>query len=289
MNSKPFVLRLAVTLLLVAAAGIVAWQLWVYYMQDPWTRDGRVRADVVQVAPDVSGLVAQVFVHDNQAVHAGDPLFQIDPTRYALAIQQREAAVAKTKAAYDDAKRDAARYAALSGSAVSGQTRDQSNSAALQAQADYDEAQADLAVAQLNLQRALVRATVNGIITNFSMRPGDYVTAGQAVAAVVDSDSLYVDGYFEETKLQHINVGDKATVTLLGGGGVIAGHVESIAAGIADNERTASPNLLANVNPTFTWVRLAQRVPVRITLDHIPAGIKLIAGLTATVAIQQEK
>jgi RND family efflux transporter MFP subunit len=285
MNSKPFLLRLAVTLLLVAAAGIVAWQLWIYYMQDPWTRDGRVRADVVQVAPDVSGLVAQVFVHDNQVVHEGDPLFQIDPTRYTLAIQQSQAAVAKTKAAYDDAKRDAARYAALSGNAVSGQTRDQSNSAALQAQADYNEAQADLAVAQLNLQRAMVRATVNGIITNFSMRPGDYVTAGQAVAAVVDSDSLYVDGYFEETKLQHINVGDKATVTLLGGGGVITGHVASIAAGIADNERTASPNLLANVNPTFTWVRLAQRVPVRIALDRVPADIKLIAGLTATVAI----
>lgn len=286
MNPKPFLLRLAVTLLFVALAGIVAWQLWVYYMQDPWTRDGRVRADVVQVAPDVSGLVAQVFVHDNQVVHEGDPLFQIDPTRFALAIQQSQAAVAKTKAAYDDAKRDAARYAALSGNAVSAQTRDQSNSAALEAQADYDEAQADLAVAQLNLQRALVRATVNGIITNFSMRPGDYVTAGQAMAAVVDTDSLYVDGYFEETKLAHINVGDKATVTLLGGGGVITGHVASIAAGIADNERSPSPNLLANVNPTFTWVRLAQRVPVRIALDHVPAGIKLIAGLTATVAIQ---
>ncbi len=164
-------------------------------------------------------------------------------------------------------------------------TRDESNTAVLEAQADLDEAQADLDAAALNMTRATVRATVNGVITNFSMRPGDYVTTGSAVAALVDSDSLYVDGYFEETKLPRIAIGDAATVTLLGGGPAIAGHVQSIDAGIADTERTASPNLLADVNPTFTWVRLASRVPVRIALDHVPPGTRLIAGLTATVQI----
>jgi RND family efflux transporter MFP subunit len=285
MNNKPFYIRFLTTLLLLCAASLVAWQLWIYYMDDPWTRDGRVRADLVEISPDISGPVVQVFVHDNQAVHTGDPLFQVDPTRFTLAIQQAQASVAKTKAAYDDALRTAQRYAALSDNAASGQTKDQSNSAALQAAADYAQAQADAAVAQLNLTRTTVRATVNGTITNFSMQPGNYVTVGQAVAALVDTDSLYVDGYFEETKLRRIAVGDKARITLLDGSPAITGHVESIAAGIADAERSASPNLLADVNPTFTWVRLAQRVPVRIALDYVPAGTSLIAGLTATVEI----
>lgn len=287
MTKLSFLPRFLVTLVAVLIAGIVAWQLWVYYMEDPWTRDGRVRADVVELAPDVSGLVAQVFIHDNQNVTVGQALFQIDPVRFQLALQQAAAKVAQTKASLDQAESDARRFNALSGDAVSAQTRDQSNTKVLEAQASYDAALADQALAQLNLDRATVRATVNGTVTNFSMQPGDYVSAGNAVAALVDTDSIYVDGYFEETKLPRIAVGDTATVNLLGGGPTITGHVESIAAGIADTERTASPNLLADVNPTFTWVRLAQRVPVRIKLDHVPAGTRLIAGLTATVAIQQ--
>ena len=285
MTARNFVPRFLVTTLVVLVAAFVAWQLWIYYMQDPWTRDGRVRADVVEIAPDVSGLAAQVFVQDNQTVHAGDKLFQIDPMRFILAVRQAQAEVSKAQAQYDEAARDAKRYASLSGNAVSDLTRDQSNTQALEAQAGLDQAQADLGTANLNLTRATVIATVNGEITNFSMRPGDYVMTGNAVAALVDSDSLYVDGYFEETKLPRIAVGDPATITLLGGGPPITGHVQSIDAGIADNERVAAANLLADVNPTFTWVRLAQRVPVRIALDRVPAGTRLIAGLTATVKI----
>jgi RND family efflux transporter MFP subunit len=285
MKLTRFFLRFAVTMLAAAVAAVVAWQLWVYYMEDPWTRDGRVRADVVEVAPDVSGLVAQVFARDNQAVHVGDALFQIDPVRFQVALQEAGAVVAKDKAALAEAERDAARYNALPGNAVSSLSRDENNTAVLEAQAELAAAQADLSVAELNVSRATVRATVNGVITNFSMRPGDYVTAGSAVAALVDTDSIYVDGYFEETKLPRIAVGDSARVTLLGGGPAISGHVESIDAGIADNERVASPNLLADVNPTFTWVRLAQRVPVRIAIDRVPTGVRLIAGLTATVEV----
>ena len=286
MNLKSFITRLLVTLAVVAVAAVIGWQLWVYYMDAPWTRDGRVRADIVEIAPDVSGPVEQVFVQDNETVRTGEKLFQIDPIRFTLAIDEADAAVAKAKAAYANASSDARRYAALSDNAVSGQVKDQSSSAALQADAALQQALADQAVANLNLSRATVRATVNGIITNFSMRPGDYVIAGQAVAALVDTDSVYVDGYFEETKLAKVAVGDSATVTLLGGGPAITGHVQSIAAGIADAERVASPNLLAAVNPTFTWVRLAQRVPVRIAIDQVPAGTRLIVGLTATVAIK---
>jgi multidrug resistance efflux pump len=289
MKFTSFLPRFFVTLIVVTLAGLVVWQLWIYYMLDPWTRDGRVRADIVEVAPDVSGLIAQVFIHDNQAVHTGDPLFQIDPVRFQLALRQTIASVTKAKATLNQAQSDARRVNGLSGNAISAQSRDQSNTNVLQADAAYQSAVADQAVAQLNLDRATVRATVNGIITNFSMQPGDYVTAGNAVAALVDTDSLYVDGYFEETKLPRIAIGDTARVTLLGGSPAITGHVQSIAAGIADTEREDSPNLLANINPTFTWVRLAQRVPVRIQLDHVPAGIRLIAGLTATVQIEQTR
>lgn len=287
MTTRSFLPRFFVTLIVVLLAGIVAWQLWIYYMEDPWTRDGRVRADIVEVAPDVSGLVSQVFIQDNQNVKAGDPLFQIDPVRFKLALLQAAANVAQTKATLNQAASDARRVNGLSGNAISAQDRDQRNATVLEAQASYDAALANQDVAQLNLERATVRATVDGTVTNFSMRPGDYVAAGNAVAALVDTDSIYVDGYFEETKLPRIAIGDKAQINLLGGGPAITGHVQSIAAGIADTERNESPNLLANVNPTFTWVRLAQRVPVRIELDHVPAGTRLIAGLTATVQIEQ--
>ncbi len=283
--TKNFLPRLLITAVMVAIAAVIGWQLWVYYMLDPWTRDGRVRADVVEVAPDVSGLVAQVFIHDNQAVHIGDPLFQIDPIRFKLALAQADASVAKAQATLSLARSDARRVDSLSGNAVAALTRDQSNTSVLEAQAALDSALADQGVAQLNLARTTVLATVNGNISNFSMRPGDYVTAGNAVAALVDSDSIYVDGYFEETKLPRIHLGDAARVTLLGGGPALLGHVQSIDAGIADTERSESPNLLANINPTFTWVRLAQRIPVRIQLDRVPAGTRLIAGLTATVQI----
>jgi RND family efflux transporter MFP subunit len=285
MTKTSFLPRFLVTAVVVAIAAVIGWQLWVYYMLDPWTRDGRVRADVVEVAPDVSGLVAEVFIHDNQTVKIGDPLFQIDPARFKLALAQAGASVAKAQATLAEARSDARRVNSLSGNAVAAETRDQSNTNVLEAQAALDAARADQGVAQLNLDRATVRATVNGNISNFSMRPGDYVTAGNGVAALVDSDSIYVDGYFEETKLPRIAIGDAARITLLGGGPALVGHVQSIDAGIADTERSESPNLLANINPTFTWVRLAQRIPVRIQLDDVPAGTRLISGLTATVEI----
>ncbi|MDR3504779.1 MAG: HlyD family secretion protein [Acidocella sp.] len=285
MTPASFTLRFLTTLLVLAVAAVVGWQLWNYYMEAPWTRDGRVRADVVSLAPDVTGPVVQVFVHDNEVVHTGDKLFQIDPVRFTLALQQAQAAVARTHAAMEDAQSTAARYAAASTNATSGLNRDQVSAAAQEAEAEYNKAQADLGIAQLNLHRSTVYATVNGMITNFSMRPGDYVTAGKEVLAIVDSDSLYVDAYLEETKMRGIAPGDAAKITLMQGGPAITGHVSGIAAGIADVERVAAPTLLADVNPTFTWVRLAARIPVRVELDHVPDGVRLVAGMTCTVSI----
>ena len=200
--------RFAVTMIAVAAACIVGWQLWVYYMEAPWTRDGRVLADLMQAAPDVSGLVSEVLVHDNEHVQKGQVLFRIDPERYRLALQQAEAALAARQAAAQEAVREMNRYRSLSTLEVSTEQLQQRTAAAQQAGAAYQQAVADRDLAALNLRRTDVTSTVNGIITNFDMRPGNYVAAGHAVAAIVDTDSIYVDGYFEETKLARIAVGD---------------------------------------------------------------------------------
>jgi multidrug resistance efflux pump len=278
--------RVLVTAIAVSVAVWVGWQLWFYYLDAPWTRDGRVRADVVQMAADVSGLVTEVLVKENETVKKGQVLFRIDPVRFQLALQQSEAIVAKSQAAAQEAVREMNRYQSLTTLSVSQEQQQQRVAVATEDAAAYQQAVADRDVAKLNLQRSEVRAPVNGVITNFDMRPGDYVVAGKPVFALVDSDSFHVDAYFEETKLPRIAVGAPARIHLMGEHSIIAGHVESIATGIADRERQGSDDLLANVNPTFSWVRLAQRIPVRIALDGVPVGTRLITGRTATVEIE---
>jgi RND family efflux transporter MFP subunit len=277
--------RIALTAIAVAAAGWVGVYLWGYYMRAPWTRDGRVRADIVQIAPDVSGFVTDVFVHDNEPVKRGDVIFRIDRERFALALQQADAVVAGRLATLNEAEADLKRYRSLTTDAVSQQRQEQVLATEQQAKAAYDQAVADQAVARLNLQRSEVHASVNGTITNMDLRPGTYVTAGKGVMALVDSDTLHVEGYFEETKLPRIRVGAPARIRLMGDSRQLTGHVESIAAGIEDRDRVAGASLLANVNPTFNWVRLAQRVPVRIALDNASEETKLIAGRSATVEV----
>jgi len=277
--------RLAVTLITAAVAAVVGWQLWIYYMEAPWTRDGTVRADVVKVAPDVSGLVSEVLVRDNQPVHKGDVMFRIDPVRFQYALQQATAVVTSKESAAQEALREYNRYRQLNNLEVSVEVQQQSDARAVSLSADYQQAVVDRNVAQLNLDRSQVKASVNGTVTNFSMRPGDYATAGSPIFALIDSDSIYVEGYFEETKLPQIQVGDRAGVRLMGESQLIEGHVQSIAGGIADRERQGSSDLLANVIPTFSWVRLAQRVPVRIAIDHVPPGVQLLVGRTASVDV----
>lgn len=284
-TTSEFIRRFTVTALSVAAALVVGYYLWDYYMEAPWTRDGRVRADVVTVSPDVSGLVTDILVKDNQQVKRGDVLFRIDRERFALALQQADAVVAGRHAMLDQAELDLKRYRGLTHDEVSQQKQEQVLATQLQAKAAYEQAIADRAVAQLNYDRSEVHASVNGIISNLDLRPGTYVAAGKGIMALVDTDSLHVDGYFEETKLPRIHVGDNVSIHLMGDDNRLHGHVESIAAGIEDRDRTAGSNLLANVTPTFSWVRLAQRVPVRIALDNVPATTKLVAGRTATVEV----
>ena len=277
--------RVALTVIAVAAAAWVGYYLWGYYMKAPWTRDGRVRADIVQIAPDVSGFVTDVLVRDNQSVKRGDVIFRIDRERFALALRQADAAVAGRLATLNEAEADLKRYQSLTTDAVSQQRQEQVLATQQQAKAAYDQALADQAVARLNLERSEVRAPVNGIITNMDLRPGSYVTAGKGVMALVDTDTLHVEGYFEETKLPRIRIGAPARIRLMGDSRELTGHVESIAAGIEDRDRGQGASLLANVNPTFNWVRLAQRVPVRIALDEASREAELVAGRSATVEI----
>jgi RND family efflux transporter MFP subunit len=278
--------RVAVTLIAVLVAVVIGRQVWTYYVDDPWTRDGRVRADVVGVAPDVSGLVSEVMVRDEQVVHKGDLLFRIDPARFDIAVQQADAVVAARKATLDQSIRDFNRYHQLSNLSTSVEKQEQTSAAMQLAAASYRQALSDRGLAALNRERSAVRASVNGAITNLDLRPGDYVSAGKGMFALVDSDTIRVDGYFEETKLGRLAVGDRVTVQLMGLPVVLKGHVESVASAIADRERSESGNMLANVNPTFSWVRLAQRVPVRVALDDPPPGLPLLVGRTATVVVQ---
>jgi len=277
--------RSAATILIVILAALVAMWLWHHYERSPWTRDGRVRADVVRVTPDIGGLVTEVDVHDNQPVQAGQMLFVIDKPRYSLAVAQAQATVASARATLAQAQRTVKRDLAL-GDLVATETHEQNVAAVATARAALDEALTALDGARLNLARTQVKASVNGVVTNLDLHPGDYVAAGQQAMALLDTDSLRVEGYFEETKLPLIRIGAPATVRLMGDSRPLHGRVESIAAGINDTTRSNSGNLLPSVDATFTWVRLAQRIPVRIKLTRIPKGIRLVSGRTATVTIQ---
>ena len=278
-------LRFFATLLIFALAITLGYALWKHYMYLPWTRDGRVRAEVVTVAPDVSGLVTRVLVQDNQFVRKGDLLFQIDQERFRLALAQAEAQVVTRKAELDMRRQQAFRRAKLEDSVLSAESREDSSSQAAQALGNYQAAVAARDTAKLNLQRSEIVAPVDGYVTNLNLYAGNYASAGTARMAIIDKNSYWVYGYFEETKLPNVRVGDKVEVRLLSGETTLKGHVESIARGITDRDNPSGPNLLADVNPVFTWVRLAQRVPVRVHLDHIPDGLALAMGTTCTVSI----
>jgi multidrug resistance efflux pump len=307
--------RIAVTLAMVVAAGLAGRQMWGHYQNDPWTRDGRVRVDIVSVTPDVSGLVTDVAVTHDQKVVKGQPLFTIDRARFELALRQAEAAIATQKAAISvqqaavaahraalaEAEREAARNDKL-GTFVAREVNEQSHTKVAQEQAALAQAEAAVAqavtgvaqaeaardVAALNLERTVVRAPVDGMTSDISLRSGDYVSPGKPVLALIDQASLRVEGYFEETKLPRLHVGQKVEVHLMGEDKPLWGHIQSIAGAIEDRERGPSVSLLPNVNPSFSWVRLAQRIPVRVALDAPPPDLLLIAGRTASVSVIDE-
>ncbi|MDF3983748.1 HlyD family secretion protein [Luteibacter sp. PPL201] len=324
------VVRIAVTAIVVVLAAIAGHFLWKHYMYSPWTRDGRVRAEVVRIAPDVAGLVTDVRVVDNQSVKKGDLLFVVDRSRYENAVAQAQANVNAAEAAArasgatinaasasaqqsranyemyaaqsqrrqklinnvisaeDKANALAAANAARAGWQAAQASTKQAGASQQQALAAVAQAQVELALAELNLDRTEVRAPVDGYVTNLDVRVGDYANAGAARLALIDSHSYWIYGYFEETKLPGVHVGDPVDIRLLSGGVHLNGTVESIARGITDADNPTGSDLLASVNPTFNWVRLAQRVPVRVRIDtaHLPEGTVLAAGMTATLVVR---
>jgi p-hydroxybenzoic acid efflux pump subunit AaeA len=279
-------LRITITLSLAFLAAFLGRMLWMHYMDAPWTRDGRVRADIVNIAPDVAGLVTEVLVRDNQYVHRGDLLFRIDDIHYRHALAQAQALALQRKQMLRMKLDQAARRAKLDDQVISRENRDDTELYSASARAEYMAALAQLEQAKLNVERTEVRSPVDGWVANLLLRTGDYAQTGAAKLALIDQHSFWVYGYFEEHKLALIQPGDPAEIRLLGTDRLLNGHVESIAHGITDRDNPTDVTLLANVNPSFNWVRLAQRVPVRIRLDALPHDIGLVAGMTCSVIVK---
>ena len=274
-----------ITLATAAVAVVLGRSMWRAYMDTPWTRDGAVRAYIVAMAAEVAGRIVELPVVDNQFVHRGDLLLVIDPTDYRIGVELAEASLKQAKVDAENEEREARRRRPLAGSAISFEQQQVYETRAVAAQARGHAAEASLAQARVNLERTHIRSPVNGWVTNLQARLGDYATVGRNQIAVVDADSFWVDGYFEETKLHAIREGDPARIKLMGHHDIVRGHVGSIARGIDVPNAQPNGQGVASVNPIFTWVRLAQRIPVRIEIDAVPDGVRLAAGMTATVQV----
>ena len=275
------------TLAAVAAAIPLGRAMWRAYAGTPWTRDSTVRAYVVTMAPEVSGRIVALRVTDNQFVHKGDLLMSIDPTDYRIAVSRTTAALRQAELDAANAERLAQRRESLVKlDAVTLEQAQTYGNAAAVAQVQVQQAAANLRQARTNLERTEIRSPVNGWVTNLLVQREDFATVGQNEISLVDADSFWVDAYFEETLLDAVHEADQASIQLLGYEPIVRGHVESVARGIYVANTQQSQQGLANVNPIFTWVRLAQRVPVHIHIDDVPAGVRLVAGMTATVHLE---
>ncbi|WP_395664530.1 HlyD family secretion protein [Methylocella sp.] len=282
----PSAFGLFTTLAVFAGSLALAWLAWGYYLGTPWTRDGTVRVYTAQVAPQVSGEVTAVLVADNQQVRKGDLLFRIDDRDYVIAVRRAQAALAQAQAQLANAQAEAARRESLGDDAVSPESRQSFESRAAIAKAAYDGALVSLDDAKLNLGRTEVRSPVNGFVANLLLQAGTYALTGRAAMTLVDSDSYWVTAYFEETQLRRIRIGDAVEIILMGyPDQPIGGRVESLAHGVMDPNAAPGVAGLPSVNPVFTWVRLAQRIPVRVAIGARPAGVRLVAGMTATVRV----
>lgn len=278
--------RLIPTLVILALACAGAYEVWTSYMYSPWTRDAKVRADVVTIVPEVAGYVKELHVRDNQFVHKGDVLLEIDPADYRIALDRAQAAAQRAEAALDYARQDERRKAVLvPEGAISKDVYQKTTSTLHQSEAAIAEDQAAIEKAQLDLSRTVIRAPVNGFVTNLTLDVGQYASVGVKTMALIDSDSYRIEGYFEETKIPLIKPNQEVEIHLLSGAPALRGHVESISRGITDRDNSSGPELLANVNPTFEWVRLAQRIPVRIHIDEVPDGVLVSSGMTCTVLV----
>jgi multidrug resistance efflux pump len=279
------VFRYLITGALVVAALGAAHYGWRIYVTSPWTRDGMVRVQVASVAPLISGRIVEVRMADNQHVHKDDVLYVIEKFDFQTALENAKATISHREADLQVKQAQNARRAQLTTLSTSIEEKQSYDGAAKIAEAALLGAKAALAQADINLQRTEVRSPVDGYVTNLLMRVGDYARAGTTNVSIIDEKSYWIDAYFEETKLANVHVGDLVEATLLGYESPIRGEVESITGGISAANATSSTQGLPNVDPIFTWVRLAQRIPVRIKIDYVPQGVPFIAGMTCSVSV----
>ncbi|ANC41933.1 HlyD family secretion protein [Hafnia alvei] len=283
---KQNTLRYFSTVIVCAIAITAGWWAWNYYMQSPWTRDGKVRAELVNITPEVSGKIIKVNISDNQQVKQGDLLFALDPTPFEIALSNANAAMAKAESDLAKANHEATRRGNLPRNVISAEDLDEAQLNAQAMKANYKSAQSNLEQAQWNLHHTNIYAPVSGFITNLQTRVGNYASIGSPLVALIDINSFYVMGYFEETKLKHINIGNNVDITLYNGNIPLQGRVESIGRAIYDQSVESSDNMLLNVKPNVPWVRLAQRVPIRIKLENVPKDVLLVAGTTCTISVR---
>jgi len=275
------------TLGIALVAILISVATWQHYVTAPWTRNGSVRVQVANVAPQVAGKIVELRVADNQFVHKGDILYVIDPFDFEVAVRVAKALVDQRAADLEVKQAEFDRRQHLSDLATTPEEQQIFAGNAAQAKAAYEAAVHQLAQAQLNLKRTSVASPVDGYITNLLLRAGDYAVIGTSNISVIDSNSFWIDGYFEETKMARVCIGDRAEAQLVGYARPVLGHVATVTRGISVSNAAAGTQGLPTVDPIYTWVRLAQRVPVRLAIDAVPPDVPLVSGMTATVTIRQ--
>ena len=275
------------TLAIALVAIVISLVTWQHYVTAPWTRNGSVRVQVANVASQVSGKIVELRVADNQFVHKGDVLYIIDPFDFQVAVNVGKALVDQRAADLEVKQAESTRRQHLSNLATTPEQQQIFAGNAVQAKAAYEAAAHQLAQAELNLKRTSIVSPVDGYVTNLLLRVGDYAVTGVSNISLIDSDSFWIDGYFEETKMAGVCVGDRAEAQLMGYAQPILGHVKTVTRGVSVSNAAAGAQGLPNIDPIYTWVRLAQRVPVRLAIDTVPAGVPLVSGMTATVTIRQ--
>ena len=280
-----------VNIVLIAAVLWYAYQTFEEYISNPWTRNGQLRGQVIQVAPRVSGPVISVAVIDNQFVSEGDLLFEIDPEQFTIAIAQAEANLRRSHISSKSAKIEYDRLLEIfekDPGAISQKDLNRRESNYLQSLSNIDVSNETLRNAKLNLGYTSVHAAVEGYVSNINFQIGTQAVANTPILALVDSNSFWVFGYFRESQIGRFKIGDPAKVTLMAYPDLpLHGTVESLGWGIAPSDGNAGAYLLPSIKPVFQWIRLAQRIPVRIKLEEIPEDVELRFGLTASVMIER--
>jgi multidrug resistance efflux pump len=286
------IMRYLVTLGAVVVAGMVLANMYQEYLFHPWTRDGHVRAQIIKITPRVGGPIVELPIQDNQAVKKGDLLFRIDPRTYVLAVEQFEAklqqALASELVSEDQAKRGRDLSRKDKG-AISEQALVRKENDLLVARANVKVAQTNLNASRLDLEFTEVRAPVDGFVTNLLLRDGSQTVANQPALALIDTNSFWVHGFFKETQIENIRLDNKVVIKLMSYPDTpLDGVVESMGWGIAQQDGAPAADLLPAINPSFDWIRLAQRIPVRVRLTHVPEEVDLRVGTTASVFVMTE-